>query len=233
MHPQRHDRVQQRRGGRHANPMAVALGNGYWEHHLGTDDPGPHCIVPDGMERFVDRLAEPIAECIQMNTLVKSIAHQGAAADSREGVVIECDDGRMIKADFVIVTSALGLLKAGELSFTPALPQETQQAIQRSQMGQYLKVLVQFPDVFWQRDARFIGQLVTPTASGDIAFPLLFNSYFAKQVPVLEGVLIGDTAMCASKLSAEEVVAAFFKQPQRTFGIEIPSPPSSPGKVSA
>ncbi|GAB9470724.1 Glucan 1,3-beta-glucosidase [Globisporangium polare] len=103
------------------------------------DDPGPHCIVPDGMERFVDRLAEPIAECIQMNTLVKSIAHQGAAADSREGVVIECDDGRMIKADFVIVTSALGLLKAGELSFTPALPQEKQQAIQRSQMGQHTK----------------------------------------------------------------------------------------------
>lgn len=188
-----------------------------------SDDPGPHCIVPDGMERFVDHLAEPITECIQTNTLVKSITHHGAA-DSEGGVVIECNDGRVINADFVIVTSALGLLKAGELSFSPALPQEKQQAIQRSQMGQYMKVLVQFPNVFWQRDASFIGQLIAPTTPGDIAFPLLFNYYFAKKVPVLEGVLIGDTAAHVSSMSDEEIVAAFFKQLQGTFGTDIPAP---------
>lgn len=176
------------------------------------------------MERFVDRLAEPIAECIQTNTLVKSITHQGGAIDSQDGVVIECSDGRIIQADFVIVTSALGLLKAGELSFSPALPQEKQQAIQRSQMGQYMKVLVQFPDVFWQHDATFIGQLATSSTAGDIAFPLLFNYYAAKQVPVLEGVLIGDTASRVSSLSDEEIVAAFFKQLQGTLGTGIPEP---------
>lgn len=175
------------------------------------------------MERLIDSLAEPIRESIQTNWSVKSIAY----GDDTAGVRIESADGRVVNANHVIVTAALGLLKSGELAFSPALPQEKQVAIERSSMGQYMKVLVQFPDVFWQRDAQFFGQLSRTEAVDKDAlfFPLMFNYYSAKKVPILEGVLIGSTAADASaRYSDEDVVAAFYKQLQSTYGGAIPKP---------
>lgn len=183
------------------------------------------------MERFVDALAEPVRAAIQTNACVTSITYSDENdARATAGVTLECSDGRTIHADYVIVTAALGLLKARKLAFSPALPPSKQVAIDRSSMGQYMKVLVQFPDVFWPRDAKFIGQLSRPTSSNDddddaLFFPLMFNYYAAKSVPVLEGVLVGKSAADVSRrLSDDAIVAAFVKQLQRSFGAAVPTP---------
>ncbi|POM80864.1 Lysine-specific histone demethylase, partial [Phytophthora palmivora] len=94
------------------------------------DDPGAHCIVPGGMERFVDHLVEPVKDSIHTNVVVTSINYEGA-----DGVVIECSDGRRVTADHVVVTSSLGFLKSGKLHFQPELPASKHGTIQRSKMG--------------------------------------------------------------------------------------------------
>lgn len=106
------------------------------------------------MERFIDNLAEPVKDSIHTNVCVTSINYEGA-----DGVVIECSDGRRVTADHVIVTSSLGFLKSGKLHFQPELPAPKLGAIQRSKMGQYMKILVEFPDVFWPKNSTFIAQL--------------------------------------------------------------------------
>lgn len=118
------------------------------------DDAGAHCIVPEGMERFIDHLVEPVKDSIHTNVVVTSINYEGA-----HGVVIKCSDGNCVSADHVVVTSSLGLLKSGKLHFQPELPAPKLGAIERSKMGQYMKILVQFPEVFWPEDCTFIAQI--------------------------------------------------------------------------
>ncbi|GMF14351.1 unnamed protein product [Phytophthora lilii] len=195
------------------------------EIELIGDDPGAHCIVPAGMERFIDHLSEPVKDSVYTNASVTSINYKGA-----DGVIIECNDGRRVTAERVIVTSSLGLLKSGKLDFQPELPASKLGAIKRSKMGQYMKILVEFPKVFWPVDATFIAQLADTSAHSDgadrrIYFPVVFNYQFAKGVPIIEGVLVGENA---SKISAEftdeEIAHALFLQLQETFGPNIPDP---------
>ncbi|KAH7484454.1 hypothetical protein KRP22_005622 [Phytophthora ramorum] len=187
------------------------------------DDPGAHCIVPAGMERFIDHLAEPAKDSIYTDVCVTSINYEGA-----EGVIIECNDGRHIIAEHVIVTSSLGFLKSGKLHFQPELPAAKLGAINRSKMGQYMKILVEFPEVFWPEDCTFIAQINDTSASSEsserrIYFPVVFNYQFAKGVPIIEGVLVGENA---SKISAtftdKEIAHALFLQLQVTFGPNTP-----------
>ncbi|KAL3668731.1 hypothetical protein V7S43_006026 [Phytophthora oleae] len=192
------------------------------ETDLMGDDPGAHCIVPVGMERFIDHLAEPIRDIIHTNVSVASISY-----DSPDGVVIECTDGRRVTTDRVIVATSLGLLQSGKLHFKPELPAVKTTALKRSKMGQYMKVLVQFPEVFWPTHATFMGQLQEKNSSDErrIYFPLVFNYHLAKGVPILEGVLIGDNASAISaSFTDEEIAYALYLQMQDTFGPDIPQP---------
>ncbi|OWY96286.1 hypothetical protein PHMEG_00033483 [Phytophthora megakarya] len=189
------------------------------------DDPGTHCIVPGGMERFIDHLVEPVKACIHTDVVVTSVNYE-----STDRVVIECSDGRRVMANHVVVTSSLGFLKSGKLRFQPKLPASKLGAIQRSKMGQYMKILVEFPEVFWPEDATFIAQIKKTSVSKNdsdrrIYFPVVFNYQFAKGVPIIEGVLVGEHA---NKISAsfkdEEIAHALFLQLQETFGSNIPAP---------
>ncbi|RLN50114.1 hypothetical protein BBJ28_00003899 [Nothophytophthora sp. Chile5] len=195
------------------------------ETDLMGDDPGAHCIVPAGMERFIDHLSEPLKDVIHTNVSVSAINYDGP-----DGVVIECTDGRTVTADHVIVATSLGFLQTGRLHFQPELPSVKTGAIKRSKMGQYMKVLVQFPEVFWPKQATFMAQIQDNSNASDcngrrIYFPLVFNYYLAKNVPILEGVLIGDKASeISASFTDEEIAHALFLQMQDTFGPDIPEP---------
>ncbi|KAF4046098.1 Flavin containing amine oxidoreductase [Phytophthora infestans] len=149
----------------------------FGEIDLMGDDPGAHCLVPTGMEGFVEHLSAP--------------------------------------------------LKSGQLQFLPELPRPKVDAISRSQMGQCMKVMVQFPEAFWPTNASFITQSCDNTGfkTNRIYFPVIFSYYRVKGVPILEGDLIGDKAEEVSKtLSDHEIVHALFLQLQEMFGLEIPEP---------
>lgn len=99
-------------------------------------------------------------------------------------------------------------------------------------MGLYVKVLLQFPSVFWPEDAALIGQIDENSAGASAAgsnqrvyFPTLINYHYAKGYPVLESQLVGDQAARAlATMTDEEIAHALFLQLQNTFGSDIPSP---------
>ncbi|OWZ17781.1 Oxidase [Phytophthora megakarya] len=196
----------------------------FGEIDLMGDDPGAHCMVPVGMESFIDQLSVPVKSVIRTNACVASINYEDV-----NGVTVECTDGSKVKADRVVVTCSLGFLKSGKLHFHPELPLPKANAISRSQMGQCMKVMVQFPVVFWPKNASFISQ-ISDTSNDDgnkvhrIYFPVIFSYYAVKGVPILEGDLIGDKVKEISALSDDEIVRALYLQLQDTFGHEIPEP---------
>jgi monoamine oxidase len=183
--------------------------------------------VPGGMQQFVDGLAKPVEYCIRTNTCVTSINYV-----NKDKIVVETSSGEAFEAEYVVVTSSLGYLKSKQLKFEPELPADKISAIDRSTMGLYVKVLLQFPSVFWPEDAALIGQIDEKTAGMSAAssdqhvyFPTLINYHYAKGYPVLESQLVGDQAARAlATMTDEEIAHALFLQLQNTFGADIPSP---------
>lgn len=180
------------------------------------------------MQRFVEGLAEPIKDCITTNTKVVSINYSG-----KRNATIKTSSNEIIEAEFVIVTSSLGFLKTKQLQFVPDLPAAKMDAIDRCGMGLYMKVLLQFPSVFWPNDAFFIGQINPETGSSRdngndgkrLYFPTIMNYYAMKNFPVLEAQLVGDAAVQAvSTMTEDEIGRAMYLQLQDTFGVDIPAP---------
>ncbi|KAG2531539.1 hypothetical protein JM16_001044 [Phytophthora kernoviae] len=150
-------------------------------------------------EMQVDVFA-PIKNVIRTGTCVTTINYE-----SKDAVVIECTDGHSVTADHVVVTCSLGFLKSGKLHFQPDLSVVKADAFTRSQMGQCMKVLVQFPEAFWPENATFIG-LINGNSRPDeseahrVYFPVVFSYYAARGIPILEGDLVGDQPINTSSI---------------------------------
>lgn len=86
-----------------------------------------------------------------LNTIVTNILY------SEDGVLITNSDGGCIAAEYAITTFSLGVLKSGDIKFTPALPNWKDTAIQAVNMGIYTKIFMQFPPdkVFWNTSTEF------------------------------------------------------------------------------
>jgi monoamine oxidase len=185
-----------------------------------SDDPGAHCVVPAGMETFIERLSAPVKPAIRTNVCVTSIDYGNA-----DGVVVVgCEDGSKVTADRVVVTCSLGFLKCKELTFSPELPIPKVEAIARSPMGQCMKVMVQFPEVFWPKNASFLTQ-IRATTTNRVHFPVIFSYYATKGAPILEGDLIGaDAEEVSATYTDQEIAHSMFRQLQDTFGRGVPEP---------
>lgn len=65
---------------------------------------------------------------ILLNATVKEIAY------STTGVDVTLEDGRVLKADYVLTTFSLGVLQADDVTFAPPLPHWKQEAIHKKTM---------------------------------------------------------------------------------------------------
>lgn len=113
--------------------------------------PGDEVIFPGGYDQLLPALAG--AYDVRLQTPVTAID----AAST--GVALTTENGAQITADRVLITVPLGVLKAGDIIFTPALPQAKQDAIARLGMGLLDKTYLQFEDVFWPEDVDAFGYI--------------------------------------------------------------------------
>lgn len=87
-------------------------------------------------------IIEPVASDLQdvrLNVTVQAIDYSGSA------VSVTTSAGEM-HADFVIVTSSLGVLKRGAIEFSPSLPSKLRKAIDRLGCDVSDKVALEFPE---------------------------------------------------------------------------------------
>jgi len=71
-------------------------------------------------------------------------------------VIVHTRDGQAFTGIAALVTFPLGVLKAGDITFLPALPNNKQTAISRLEFGTYDKIIMEFETPFWPEEGDMI-----------------------------------------------------------------------------
>ena len=114
----------------------------------GDKFPGKDVILPDGYKAVPELLGKGLD--IRLNTPVTDVTY------GTSGVTVNAG-GATFNADFAIVTIPLGVLKAKSVGFSPPLPTQKLEAIDRLGMGQINKVFLLFDRTFWPAETQYFG----------------------------------------------------------------------------
>jgi monoamine oxidase len=109
----------------------------YWDQDGGFG--GGDLIFPQGYEKLIQPLAKKLN--IKLNHLVEKV-------EWSENIKVTTNQG-ILQSKYVVITLPVGVLKAGKVEFSPPLPDDKQQVIEHLGMGVLNKVLLKFPEVFW------------------------------------------------------------------------------------
>lgn len=123
-------------------------------------------------------------------------------------------------ADHVLVTLPLGVLKAGDVVFDPALPDGKQEAIDRLGMGVLNKCYLRFPRAFLPEDVDWIEYV--PEAHGRWSQWLSFMK--AARQPVLLGFNAADEGRAMEGLTDAQIVGSAMETLRTIYGDKIPEP---------
>jgi len=125
----------------------ISLRN-YWAEDEEETFDNSHFLLPGGYSQVATALADGLD--IRLGQPVTAIRW------SPKGVEVVTEK-EAIAADRVLVTLPLGVLKAGTVQFTPALPAQKLQAIQAIGVGAIHRVVLRFDRCFWRDDNQLLG----------------------------------------------------------------------------
>ncbi len=197
---------------------------------------GKHVILPKGMSSIIDILA--LNEKIKLNTFVteidysgdKIIVHTTELAENEKNRACNACHGNqnashlnsdaIYKADRVLVTVPINVLKNENITFEPKLPFTKKEAIQNIQMGTMNKVYMKFDNVFWPSDSRFFSKL-KENRSEIIEF---MNMQIINQKPILIAFFGGYHAKRIESFSENQLMSYMQSELKDIFNIEIPIP---------
>jgi polyamine oxidase len=163
--------------------------------------------LPDGGYRTV-------VDALGAGVEVRLGAPVDALARSASGVEVRCADGTVEAGSHAVVTLPLGVLKSRAVRFTPPLPADRQEAIDRLGFGSYEKVALRFAEPFW-RAADLAHLLVLPADADAPALWVIDRSAFDGP-PVLTahvlhsctGNVLGHSAEHAARWVLDMIAAA-------------------------
>ena len=144
-----------------------------------------------------------------------------ANADSAP-VVVTTDQGEF-KADRVICTLPLGVLKAGTVEFVPGLPEAKRDAIEKLGFGIAQKVVLRFEKAFWPDDIDFLCYASSTKGKfieGSSSVPVTGK-------PILSMWSQGDAARRLESLSDEEAVREAMEVLRSIFDKDATDPVNS------
>ncbi|KLP01621.1 FMS1-Protein involved in the biosynthesis of pantothenic acid [Fusarium fujikuroi] len=110
-------------------------------------------VLHGGYQKIVGWTAESIRDSIHLNQHVSDVQW---SEDGTSSAVVTCQDAQgkeqRLTADAVVVTVPLGVLRRQLISFSPALPSDISEGINRFSYGALGKVFFEFAEVFWTKD---------------------------------------------------------------------------------
>ncbi|KAF9556448.1 amine oxidase [Agrocybe pediades] len=111
----------------------------------GFSDDNRMSIDQRGFKALIQLEAQEFLRADQqlLNSTVKDIAY------SKNGVTVTLTTGEKLSADYALCTFSVGVLQNDDVTFTPALPDFKQEAIQSMAMATYTKIFLRFPHKFW------------------------------------------------------------------------------------
>lgn len=172
---------------------------------------GGDALLLEGYQRIVDSLAEGIP--VGLNEVVQSVDWSGL------GVVVKTNRGTH-SGDLAVVCVPLGVLKAGDIQFTPALPARKRTAIDALGVGVLNKCYLRFEEVFWPAEADWLQHI--PVERGEWTDWVSLTN--AAGLPVLLGFNAADKGREMEAWTDTQIVASAMQTLRRMFGAGIPEP---------
>jgi lysine-specific histone demethylase 1 len=193
----------------------------HWDQDDDFEFTGAHLALREGYDQLPSSLAKGLD--IRLHTEVTSIHY------STDGVEVHARSTQtgcssIFRADAVVLSVPLGVLKANVTTFHPPLPEWKTQAINNLGFGLLNKVVLCFEQRFWDSHVHLFGHVATGTASrGE-----LFMFWHLSHAPVLIALLAGDDAVRFEGLPDDVVVAKAVAVLRSIFGDPIvPEPKES------
>lgn len=190
--------------------LGIAIGDDLsgvsWDH-VDADEslPGEERLFPGGYEQVVKLLAAGVD--VKLGQTVKRIEH-GAG-----GVKITTDKG-VFAGDAAVITLPLGVLTAGSVTFSPALPARKLAAIKALKLGVTNKLALKFAKEFWAAAPDFLGY-----ADGEQnRFPVFLNWQRQQALPILLGFVAGSHARKLEGRSDEAIARLVMETVRRIAG---------------
>ena len=123
-------------------------------------------------------------------------------------------------APHAIVTFSLGVLKSDAVKFLPPLPTIKQKAINKDEMGLYLKIFLEFEHIFWKGETHVDSILHVDSARGKYVHFQPFNP----SIPILFTTVTGEMAKMIYKQSVNKTTDQIMKVLRKIYGTSIPNP---------
>jgi hypothetical protein len=174
--------------GLYGAPMVdIPAKGGFEEYEL----PGGDHLVTSDLGALAERLADGLD--VRYEHRVGDLRHDG----SRWSV-----DGDLV-VDAVVVTVPIGALRAGRLTFSPALPADVEDAIASIGAGPITKVFALFDDAWWPADRPI--RLAGTGAVDSCTIGTVIDVSATAGRPALVGFAVGDAARAVEGLSEHEL----------------------------
>ncbi|MCJ1291409.1 hypothetical protein MMC34_002952 [Xylographa carneopallida] len=216
-----------------ANVGKLSLGG--WDQDIGNEFEGEHAQVIGGYQQVPRGILEnPLPLDLRTRKAVTRIVYNLKQGMNTVAEII-CDDGDVIEAHHVVLTTPLGVLKNRSIAFKPELPAWKLDSIDRLGFGTLNKVILIYDEPFWDVDQDMIGLLRDASVENSLdqkdyvrnrgRFYLFWNCIKTSGRPVLIGLMAGDAAHHAEVLSDKQIVSEVTQQLATMFKqVTIPKP---------
>lgn len=185
----------------------------FW-YDSGTSFTGSEAVFLDGYQVLIDYLARGVD--VRLGQIVKAIAY------SADGDATVTTSQGVFAAQRVIITLPLGVLQAGAVSFSPALPTVKQTAIDKMGMGVLNKCYLRFPQAFWDTKLDWINYIPDASKYGQWA------EWISLARPTGQPILLGFNAAAFGReienWSDQQIVASAMATLRVMYGTNIPEP---------
>ncbi|HKP59327.1 MAG TPA: NAD(P)/FAD-dependent oxidoreductase [Polyangiales bacterium] len=189
-----------------------------WDAFLGSSE-SDNTAFPLGFNQVSDRLKAGLD--IRLNSEVTRIDYPA----NQSLVTVTIKGGTQFTANHVIVTVPIGVLKAGTITFAPALPSQKTGAIQRLGSGLLNKIYLEFGTQFWQSGptAPDVLGMSSPTRG---AFSIWIDMKEITGKPVLMTYTSGDAARTIEGFDDTKTKNEAMLRLRDTFPGTVPDPVS-------
>ncbi|XP_074344200.1 lysine-specific histone demethylase 1 homolog 3-like isoform X2 [Apium graveolens] len=190
---------------------------------------GAHCMIRGGYSTVVEALGKGL--CIHFNHVVTSVTYCTEDplidGDQHYKVKVSTSNGRVFFGDAVLITVPLGCLKKKSIKFAPPLPHWKELSIQRLGFGVLNKVVLEFPEVFWDDSVDYFGATAEETDKRGHCF-MFWNVRKTVGAPVLIALVVGRAALDGQDRSSSEHVNHALVVLRKLFGVAVvPDPVAS------
>ncbi len=175
---------------------------------IGENYDAGELVLPNGLQQITDVLKTDIE--IKLNHIVTKIEyHEG------KKVVVHTKNKRFY-SNKALVTVPLGVLKSGDIEFSPRLPEGKQNAISQLGMGLLQKHWLLFDKVFWDDDVIWILSV------NEQNWECMNYTFTGK--PILLCFTMGEYAKSQEALPDSIITADIMSILRNTYGNNIPEP---------